>query len=183
MTVDAVCTIGHGTRSAEELADVLSVHGVVELLDVRTIPRSRTNPQFDEAVLPASLAPRGITYARMPALGGLRGKPKTPPPVDVSAWDNEAFRNYAAYATTPAFRRGLDDLLARAEDARRRGGRVAVLCAEHVWWRCHRRIIADHLLARGIPVVHLLSATKSEPATLTPFARVVDGLVAYPSLP
>lgn len=172
-----IFTIGHATRSIEELVAVLRAHGVVHLVDVRTVPRSRTNPQFNADVIGDSLDAAGITYSRIAELGGLRGKAKSPVRVDNSAWDNASFRNYADYATTPEFARGLAELLRVAES-----GSVAIMCAEMVWWRCHRRIIADHLLARGVPVVHLFDEKKAEPAKLSEHARVHDGVVSYPSL-
>lgn len=177
-----ICTIGHATRSLEELAGVLRAHEVVHLVDVRTIPRSRTNPQFNADVIGASLAAYGVEYGRIAELGGLRGKAKAPVAVDNSAWENASFRNYADYATTPVFARGLEQLLRAADDAAARNGRVAVMCAEMVWWRCHRRIIADHLLARGVPVLHLFDERKAEPAKLSEHARVLGTRVSYPSL-
>ena len=149
---------------------------------VRTVPRSRTNPQFNADVIGASLAPHRITYGRIAELGGLRGKAKAPVPVDNSAWDNASFKNYADHATTPTFARGLDELLRGAASAERHGGHVAIMCAEMVWWRCHRRIIADHLLARGVDVVHLFDERKAEPAKLSEHARVDGTRVSYPSL-
>ncbi|MEO6952546.1 MAG: DUF488 domain-containing protein [Polyangia bacterium] len=172
----ALYTIGHSTRSLAELVDILRGWGITRLVDIRTIPRSRTNPQFNMEALPDSLRPEGISYVQIPALGGRRGKSKS---VDVAVnagWQVQAFRNYADYAETPPFRAGLRELLAMASEES-----CAIMCAEAVWWRCHRRIVTDHVLAHGVPVVHLFSREKGEPASLTPFARVGDGFdVTYP---
>ena len=170
-------TIGHSTRSFEELVDVLRAHGVRCLVDIRTIPRSRTNPQFDADTLPGALAAAGLDYRLLRGLGGRRGKSKDVPESVNAGWRVQAFHNYADYATTPAFRAALDELLALAAKTT-----CAIMCSEAVWWRCHRRIVADHVLARGVPVVHLFSVDKSQVATLTPFARVAEDLrVTYPS--
>ncbi len=176
-----ICTIGHAKRSIDELAAALRAHDVVHLVDVRTIPRSRTNPQFNEDVIAASLEPHGIGYQRIAELGGLRGKAKAPVPVDNGGWENTSFRNYADHATSPTFERGLEKLLEAADAAATRHGRIAIMCAEMVWWRCHRRIIADHLLARGVPVLHIFDAERADPATLTPHARVEGTRVSYPA--
>lgn len=170
---NVVFTIGHSTRTAEELKDALLAWGVRVVVDVRTVPRSRKNPQFNKEVLPAAVAP--LAYVHLAGLGGLRGRAKVV--TDRNAgWQNASFRNYADYAETPAFRAALDELLALA-----RREPVAVMCAEAVWWRCHRRIIADHLLARGVRVRHIIDARKAEDATMTPFARVGEGgVISYP---
>lgn len=157
---------------------MLKAHGVTQLVDIRSIRRSRTNPQFDESVLAGRLARHGISYQALPALGGRRGKAKRPPARRNDAWDSASFRNYADHALTPEFERGLAELLALAEAAP-----TAIMCAEAVWWRCHRRIVADHLLARRVPVTHLLSETSVQPATLTPFAVATRGRVYYPLEP
>jgi len=177
----ALYTIGHSTRSADELVGMLRAAGVTRLVDIRSIPRSRTNPQFNEDVLPATLARAGIAYVRLALLGGRRGKRKSG---DAAAstqanagWQVQAFRNYADYAESPEFRRGLRELLAMAA-----AESCAIMCAEAVWWRCHRRIVTDYVLARGIPVVHLMSPTKSDVASLTPFAVVgARGRITYPA--
>lgn len=146
-------------------------------MDIRTIPRSRTNPQFNIDVLPEALGAAAISYVQMAALGGRRGKSKSVG-VDVNAgWEVQAFRNYADYAETLPFRTGLRELLAMASEET-----CAIMCAEAVWWRCHRRIVTDHVLAHGVPVVHLFSREKGEPASLTPFAHVGAELdVSYPA--
>ena len=168
-----VFTIGHSTRTVAELVALLQAHGVTTLVDVRSIRRSRTNPQFDAGPLSRALANRGIGYHAIAALGGRRGKAKQPPALANDAWQVSAFRNYADHALTAEFRAGLRELLALPAPA-------AVMCAEAVWWRCHRRIIADHLLARRVRVFHIMSKTSAPAATLTPFAVVERGRVHYP---
>jgi uncharacterized protein (DUF488 family) len=170
-------TIGHSTRSVKELVEILRTYAVTRLVDIRSVPRSRTNPQFNRDALPQRLGDAGIRYVHLAALGGLRARSKDAVPSLNAAWQRPPFRNYADYAETAPFREGLAELLAMA--ARET---CAIMCAEAVWWRCHRRIITDHVLAHGVPVVHLFTATKSEPATLTPFAVVgVDASVYYPA--
>jgi uncharacterized protein (DUF488 family) len=169
-------TIGHSRRSADELVDMLRAAAVTLLIDIRKIPRSRTNPQFNEDVLPHTLAAHGIGYVRLVALGGRRAKQRESTGEN-EGWQVAAFRNYADYANGAEFQAGLRELLALASKQA-----CAMMCAEAVWWRCHRRIVTDHALARGVPVVHLMSPTKSEPAKLTPFARIGErGRVTYPS--
>jgi uncharacterized protein (DUF488 family) len=165
-------TIGHSTRGIDELVAMLRAHGVRHLADVRTVPRSRRHPQFDRDAMPAPLAAAGIAYAHLPGLGGLR-KPR--PDSTNTAWRNAAFRGYADYMRTPEFERHLAGLLALA--AREP---VAIMCAEAVPWRCHRSLVADALLARGVEVRHITSATRAEPHALTPFARVDGTRVTYP---
>lgn len=168
-------TIGHSTRTAEELIALLQAHRVVQLADVRTVPKSRRFPQFNTDALADRLPQDEIAYRHMPALGGLR-KPRRDS--INSAWQNESFRGYADYMSTDAFKTGLEDLLAYA----REGGTTAIMCAEAVWWSCHRRLLADALLVRGIEVRHIMSATKADPHELTPFARVHNEQVTYPGL-
>ncbi|MBV8775910.1 MAG: DUF488 domain-containing protein, partial [Alphaproteobacteria bacterium] len=160
-----IFTIGHSTRPAQELIALLREAGVDLLADVRTVPRSRFNPQFNIDVLPGTLADAGISYRHMPALGGLRHRPKGAPPSPNGLWQNEAFQAYADYALTPPFRAGLDELRRLAREQR-----PAIMCAEAVWWRCHRRIVADYLLAAGEEVRHIMAPGKIEPAVLTPGA-------------
>ncbi len=146
------------------------------LLDVRSIPRSRTNPQFNTDVLPQSLAHYSIDYRHSAALGGRRHRSARSPPSPNTLWTNSAFRNYADYALTEAFQEGL-----RALQSEARVRRCAMMCAESVWWRCHRRIIADYLLAGGTPVVHIMAIGKLAPAVMTPGAQPQpDGRVLYP---
>lgn len=170
-------TIGHSTRAVEAFTDLLRAAGVGLLVDVRSMPRSRTNPQFNLDSLPQSLDALQIGYRHIAALGGLRGKQR---PAEASAndlWRVKSFRNYADYAQGPVFAQGLDEL-------RRLGGarRCAIMCAEAVWWRCHRRIIADYLLAAGETVFHILGPGNVEPATLTPGAQpTAGGVIDYPA--
>src|SRR5579864_2577486 len=158
----AIFTIGHSTHPIAEFLTLLQQVAVDLLVDVRSIPRSRTNPQFNADVLPKALAEAGITYRHLRALGGLRHRTKGGIPSPNTLWRVAAFRNYADYATTDAFRRGLDELRALA-----RGHCCAIMCAEAVWWRCHRRIIADYLLAEGTAVAHIMGHYKIDPAKPT----------------
>jgi uncharacterized protein (DUF488 family) len=169
-------TIGHSTRPIDEFVALLMTAEVRLVVDVRTVPRSRTNPQFNRDALPASLAAHGIAYEHFAALGGLRGKQ---PGVnsDVNAfWANASFHNYADYAMSEGFRRGLRNLRELGRSAR-----PAVMCAESLWWRCHRRIITDYLIAVGEKVFHILGPGHLEEAHLTPAARIdPDGTLTYP---
>ena len=143
---------------------------------MRTVPRSRTNPQYNFDRLPGELSGLGIGYDRIPELGGLRGRsPGVPPDVN-GFWENQSFQNYADYALSDAFELGLEHLTERAA-----GQRIAIMCAEAVWWRCHRRIIADYLLLRGWNVIHLMGNGRTEPARITPAARERDGHLVYPA--
>ena len=169
-----VFTVGHSTRSGSELNALLLEAQVACVVDVRSIPRSRTNPQFNGDSLRESLAAAAIDYVHLAALGGRRGRSKRAPSPN-TLWRVEAFRNYADYAATEAFRAGLEQL--KTLGANRC---CAIMCAEAVWWRCHRRIIADYLLAEGIEVAHIMGPGKIEPATLTPGARQMpDGSLLY----
>jgi uncharacterized protein (DUF488 family) len=146
-------TIGHSTRSIDDFVDLLRQEGVQLLVDVRTVPRSRTNPQYNSDVLPETLSAFQIGYTHVAALGGLRGHNRDIPPAVNAFWENQSFHNYADYAMTDVFRSGLGKLreLGHAQ-------RSAVMCAEAVWWRCHRRIIADYLITAGEMVFHILRA-------------------------
>ena len=156
-------TIGHSTRSVDEVAELLRSVGADRIVDVRKMPRSRANPQFNIDVISDALAERQIGYRHIAALGGLRGRLPGPQVSPNSFWRNPSFRNYADYALTPAFRAGLAELIALG-----RRCTCAVMCSEAVWWRCHRRIIADYLLADGEPVLHVLGRARVVPAALTP---------------
>jgi len=170
-------TIGHSTRTLAEFASLLRQVDVTLLVDVRSIPRSRAAPQFNGDTLPVSLAADGLGYQHLRALGGRRHHRKGASPSLNVYWRVAAFRNYADYAETGEFRAGLDDLRALA-----RGHRCAIMCAEAVWWRCHRRIIADYLLADGTRVEHIMGTCQVVPATLTPGARAMaDGALRYPA--
>jgi uncharacterized protein (DUF488 family) len=170
----AYFTIGHSTRSVADFIELLQGAGVKLLADVRAIPRSRTNPQFNIEALPTELAESGIAYEHFPELGGRRGRALAASPNQF--WEHASFRNYADYAGTEAFRAGLERL-------RRLGQQqcTAIMCAEAVWWRCHRRIIADYLIYAGETVFHILGPGKIEPAKLTPAARKTpEGSLVYP---
>ena len=167
-----IYTIGHSTRPIEELLEILTGSQVALLADVRRYPGSKRNPQYNREALAASLVAAGIDYAHYEALGGRRS---TTPQSTNTAWDEPAFRGYADYMQTPAFEAALDGLIARAAQQA-----TAVMCSEAVPWRCHRTLIADALLARGIEVIHLLGAGQARAHKLTPFARVEGGRVTYP---
>lgn len=169
-------TIGHSTRSVAELADLLNRAGAGFVVDVRAFPRSRTNPQFNFDVLPKSLAEWQIGYRHIQVLGGLRAHRRDSVPSPNTYWENLSFRNYADYTATDAFRIGLAELRDLGHT------RIcAVMCAEAVWWRCHRRIIADYLLSNGEQVFHIMGAGKVERAILSPAAvRQQDGTLVYP---
>src|SRR6185437_3911642 len=172
-----IFTIGHSTRPIAEFLALLQQVAVDMLVDVRSIPRSRTNPQFNVDTLPDALAGAGISYRHLPALGGLRHRKKGAAPSLNTFWQVAAFRNYADYAATGTFREGLVELRALAGD-----NCCAIMCAEAVWWRCHRRIIADYLLSEGFPVSHIMGLDKIDPAKLTPGARLLPGgTLVYPA--
>jgi uncharacterized protein (DUF488 family) len=171
-----VYTIGHSTRSIEQFIALLAEHGVELLVDVRRFPGSRRHPQFESAALAASLAEAGIAYLHAEALGGRRSSGKSAASPN-TAWRNDAFRAYADYMATPEFRRALDRLVALSAERA-----AAVMCAEAVPWRCHRRLITDALLARGIPVADIVGPGPAAPAHLSEHAVVsADGLVVYPA--
>ena len=170
-----VFTIGHSTRTIAEFVDVLRTGGVQLVVDIRTIPRSRTNPRYNEDVLPEELAQYQLGYQRIAELGGLRGRSHDVPPGINGYWENRSFHNYADYALSARFEEGLERLMMVA------GEQVpAIMCSEAVWWRCHRRIVADYLLLRGVPVFHLMGPGKVDPAKLTPGAQARDGKLVYP---
>jgi uncharacterized protein (DUF488 family) len=169
-------TIGHSTRPTEEFVALLKAAEVRLVVDVRTVPRSRTNPQFNRDLMPASLAPHGVAYKHLPELGGLRGPQRDVSPEVNAFWENASFHNFADYAVSEGFRSGLETLREFGHATR-----LSVMCAEAVWWRCHRRIIADHLIAAGEEVIHILGPGHVERAHMTSAARVgPDGKVTYP---
>jgi uncharacterized protein (DUF488 family) len=175
MGVGSFFTIGHSTRSVDELADLLDEAGATMVVGVRTVPGSRTNPQFNMDVLLGTLAARRIAYRHLAALGGLRSRRKDAGPSPNTFWENASFRNYADYADTGPFREGLAELRALGAT-----NVCAIMCAEAVWWRCHRRIIADYLIAGGTPVFHIMGLGKITPASLTPSARPAgEGRLIY----
>jgi hypothetical protein len=219
-----VFTIGHSTRSLDEFIDLLRAHGIGQLADIRTIPRSRRHPHFSIDALSLSLPAAGIAYRHMPGLGGLR---KPARDSTNAGWRNASFRGYADYMQTPAFDDALSELigwtsarsfpsgLRQAERESLRSGersfvggrwasrqaereslrssarslasgggapRAVIMCAEAVWWRCHRQLVADALVARGVTVRHIMSRDPAVVHVLTDFARVADGRVTYPGL-
>lgn len=165
-------TIGHSTRPIVEFLALLRAHHIQQLVDVRTIPRSRHNPQFNTENLSKSLKKEGMGYAHMPQLGGLR-KPKKDS--INTGWRNASFRGYADYMQTDEFQRAIEELIAYGTSKK-----SAVMCAEAVPWRCHRSLIADALITRGWEVRHIMSETKANPHQLTSFATVENGLLYYP---
>ncbi|MFO1303826.1 MAG: DUF488 domain-containing protein [Burkholderiales bacterium] len=168
-----IFTTGHSTRPADVFVGMLRAHGVEALVDVRTIPKSRHNPQYNSDALARTLAANGIAYTHAPELGGLR-KPRRDS-INLG-WRNESFRGYADYMQTPEFDAAIDALVARSEQRR-----TAIMCAEAVPWRCHRSLVADALLARGIEADEIVSETKVTPHKLTPFAQVDGARVTYPA--
>lgn len=171
-----IYTVGHSTRTIPEFAEILSARQVRQVIDVRTVPRSRTNPQYNADVIGDELAPWRIAYERIPGLGGLRRRSRDVPPEVNGYWENQSFHNYADYALSPAFGEALDQLVARAAEVS-----TAIMCSEAVWWRCHRRIIADYLLTRGLTVLHLMGPGRIDRASLTPAARERNGRLVYPA--
>jgi uncharacterized protein (DUF488 family) len=164
--------IGHSTRPIDDFIHLLKSHGVQRVVDVRTLPRSRFNPHFDITRLPALLRAAHIHYTHLPGLGGLRRPHRDSPN---AGWRNKSFRGYADYMQSAAFKRSLQRCLELASVER-----VALMCAEAVPWRCHRSLIADALVARGIDALEIASDTRVRPHTLTPFAHVEGTAVTYP---
>lgn len=167
-------TVGHATHPIGEFIALLRSADVSLVADVRTVPRSRTNPQYNLDTLPAALAAHSIGYEHIAALGGLRGRTRDVPPETNAFWQNDSFHNYADYAMSEPFRAGLAHLRALGRERR-----CAIMCAETLWWRCHRRIVTDYLLAAGESVFHLLGRGQVEPARMTPAARVQGGGCLY----
>jgi len=170
-------TIGHATRPIADFIELLTEAEARLVIDVRTVPRSRTNPQFDRETLAVSLAGFEIGYRHIAALGGLRPKQREVSASVNAYWQNQSFHNYADYAMSREFRSGFDELRELGH-----ASRCAVMCAETLWWRCHRRIIADYLLAAGETVFHIFGADHVEPAHMTAAAkRRPDGVLIYPA--
>jgi uncharacterized protein (DUF488 family) len=167
-----IWTIGHSTRVIEDFISALEVNGIKLIADVRLLPGSKRYPQFNQDALAKSLSQTGIGYEHFPELGGRR-KPK--PDSRNSAWRNESFRGYADHMETEEFRKGI----ARLSDLAEKIGPTAITCAEAVWWRCHRALISDFLKARGVEVVHIMDAKKTEPHPFTSAARIVNGQLSY----
>jgi len=169
-----VWTIGHSTRSAEDFGQILRIHQIEILVDVRTFPGSRRYPQFNRESLSQFLAELEIKYVHAPSLGGRRE-----PRADShnTAWNNDSFRAYADHMETEGFKQGVSDLLELAV-----GSRTAIMCAESLWWRCHRSLIADYLKSKGLIVSHILDAKKTELHPYTTAARIVNGELSYRGL-
>jgi uncharacterized protein (DUF488 family) len=168
-----IFTVGHSTHPIEEFIGILKAHGVRKLIDVRTVPKSRHNPQFNEDALAASLRASGITYRRMQSLGGLRHARKDSAN---EAWQNASFRGYADYMQTEEFSTAIGQLLERG-----RTNNAAIMCAEAVPWRCHRSLIGDALVVRDVEVLDIMTEKSAKPHTLTSFARVDGVRVWYPA--
>jgi uncharacterized protein (DUF488 family) len=167
-----IWTVGHSTRTLDELVALLRSFDIGVLADIRTVPRSRKNPQFNRDAMPASLAPRGIQYAHLARLGGLRHARADSPN---TGWRNESFRGFADYTLTGEFEDGLAELRALTAS-----GRVAVMCAEAVPWRCHRSLVADAVTARGGEVEHIMAVGRANRHVVTSFARIEGERVTYP---
>jgi uncharacterized protein (DUF488 family) len=169
-----IWTIGHSTRTIDVFISLLEEHGIRLLVDVRSLPGSKRHPQFNKEALANSLGKSGISYEHFPELGGRR---KAKPESKNTAWRNASFRGYADYMETDDFHKGIKRFLDLAAEA----GPTAIMCAEAVWWRCHRALIADYLKAQGIEIRHIMDASKSEPHPYTSAARIVNGKLSYAS--
>ena len=169
-----IFTIGHSTHPAERFLALLQAHEIEQVADIRTIPKSRRHPQFAREALESFLHEHRINYRHIPELGGLR-KPRRDS-VN-TAWRHAGFRGYADHMQTKEFERGVDNLLSFA-----RAGRTTVMCAEAIWWQCHRQLLSDALLARGVPVRHILSPAEAKPHRMSEFAKLSDGRLTYPGL-
>lgn len=171
-----IWTIGHSTRTIEEFVRALQAHGISLVADVRLLPGSKRYSQFNKERLAKSLIDHAIEYEHFPELGGRR-KPRRDS--RNTAWRNEAFRGYADHMETAEFSEGI----ARLQEIAERNGAVAIMCAEAVWWRCHRSLIADYLKAQGAEIIHIMNAKKTEPHPFTSAARFVDGKLNYADEP
>ncbi len=170
--MNRVWTIGHSTRKIDIFISLLLENGIKLLADVRSLPGSKRYPQFNKDALAQSLSEHGIRYQHLPELGGRR---KANPDSHNTAWRNDSFRGYADYMETAEFRKGVERLV----DLAREAGPAAIMCAESVWWRCHRALISDFLKARGVDVIHIVDAKKTEPHPFTSAARIVNGKLSY----
>jgi uncharacterized protein (DUF488 family) len=175
MSTPIILTIGHSTRVIEDFIDLLQAHGVQLIIDIRTIPRSRRNPQFNEDTLATSLKEWGTDYVRLKELGGLRHPRKDSQNL---GWRNESFRGFADYMQTPEFEVGINELIRLAHDRT-----VAIMCAEALPWRCHRSLVADALVVRGIQVEHIMTMKKTMEHSMTKWAKVDGKQITYPELP
>jgi len=172
--ISRIWTIGHSTRNIDIFISLLEENGIKLLADVRSLPGSKRYPQFNKEAMAESLNARGIRYEHFPELGGRR---KARPDSRNLAWRNASFRGYADYMETEEFQQGIKRLL----DVTHKAGPVAIMCAEAVWWRCHRSLISDYLKSHGVEVVHILDANKIEPHPFTSAARIVNGKLSYES--
>jgi uncharacterized protein (DUF488 family) len=170
----SIWTVGHSTRSAEEFKEILVAHQIEVLVDVRSFPGSRRYPQFNKPELACQLESNGLRYLHLPALGGRR---RPAPDSKNTAWKNSSFRAYADHMESKEFRGGIKTLLELAQSKR-----TTVMCAEALWWRCHRSLIADFLKAKGVEVIHILDAKKTEIHPYTSAARIVEGRLSYEGL-
>ncbi|HWY52126.1 MAG TPA: DUF488 domain-containing protein [Chthoniobacterales bacterium] len=170
--ISRIWTIGHSTRKIEVFLSLLDENEIKAVADVRMFPGSKRYPQFGLEALAKSLGTAGIRYEHFPELGGRR---KAKPDSQNTAWRNEMFRGYADYMETEDFRKGIARLIDLADQQ----GSTAIMCAEAVWWRCHRSLISDYLKARGVEVVHILDTKKIEPHPFTSAAQIVDGQLSY----
>lgn len=170
-----VYTIGHSNRELAEFLELLKIHGVDLIVDVRKMPRSRTNPQFNGPELAEVLKSQGKAYTHLESLTGFRRGPKI---VTDNAWENKSFQAFASYMETPEFAAGIEALMGLASEKN-----AAVMCSEAVWWRCHRRMIADAMLAKGWEVRHILSKSAAARHEFSKMAKVVAGQVTYPVVP
>jgi uncharacterized protein (DUF488 family) len=173
--ISRIWTIGHSTRKIDIFISLLNENGIKAVADVRMYPGSKRYPHFGREALANSLSEAGIRYEHFPELGGRR---KAKPDSKNTAWRNEMFRGYADYMETEGFEKGIARLVDLAEEV----GPTAVMCAEAVWWRCHRSLISDYLKARGVAVLHILDHNKVEPHPFTPPARIVNGELSYAEL-
>ena len=172
--ISQIWTVGHSTRTIDEFVAALESHGIKLLVDVRSLPGSKRYPQFNKEALSASLHKVGIRYEHFLELGGRR---KAAPNSRNIAWRNASFRGYADYMETEEFQKGIERLVDLAKEV----GSTAIMCAEAVWWRCHRALVSDYLKARGIEVMHIIDAKRSDPHPYTSAARIVDGELSYRS--
>ncbi len=169
-----VWTIGHSTRSAEEFHEILAAHKTKALIDVRSFPGSRRYPQFNKQQLAGTLPANGVDYFHLPELGGRR---QTRKDSTNTAWKNQSFRGYADHMETKEFRQGIE-MLMEISPAKR----AAIMCAEALWWRCHRSLISDFLKASGVEVIHILDESHDQPHPYTSPARIIDGELTYAGL-
>jgi len=172
--IPRIWTIGHSTRKIDIFLSLLQGNGIKAVADVRMFPGSKRYPQFGREALAKSLSEHGIRYEHFPELGGRR---KAKPDSKNTAWRNESFRGYADYMETEEFRNGITRLIDLAQES----GPTVTMCAEAVWWRCHRSLISDYLKACGVEVIHVLDAKKTEPHPFTSAATIVNGELSYAS--